>query len=114
MSESLAITSDYTEKHHERDLCLRTFYATLLFGLCVLARTIIFVYQVYTGLLGFIGTDYYFEIIALASVLGALSSSLNYFVFYGVYGKVVNPTGVEPGEPEESMNLNITKETANI
>lgn len=83
MSMALASDSDNTEKQHDLDLCLRTVYAVLIYGLCHGAEIIFSaVTEVYME------WDVYVILSNIFNLLLVVASSLNYFIYYGVYGKL--------------------------
>eukprot|EP00092_Neocalanus_flemingeri_P037815 GFUD01041165.1.p1 GENE.GFUD01041165.1~~GFUD01041165.1.p1 ORF type:complete len:354 (+),score=46.56 GFUD01041165.1:85-1146(+) len=103
-------------KKHDLDLCLRTVYAVFIFGVCHGTRIIPNGYEMwmmFTQENIHQWSEWVGVFIPITHMLIAVACSLNYFVYYGVYGKVFKSNTVENEEAGNTIQMLTHEEEIN-
>lgn len=88
------------QKKHDLDLCLRTVYAVLLFGICHGTRIIPNLYEIKTRFTLEDWTGWITAFVPITHMLVVVASSLNFFAYYGVYCQALKANTVRYDETE--------------
>eukprot|EP00092_Neocalanus_flemingeri_P053454 GFUD01062825.1.p1 GENE.GFUD01062825.1~~GFUD01062825.1.p1 ORF type:complete len:235 (+),score=9.15 GFUD01062825.1:45-707(+) len=110
------------QKKHDLDLCLRTTYAVFFFGIChgmefitmgfeILLVCLIFKSCLIMSLIRLSQDSniWIYNVYIFTNMLVAVACSINYFAYYGVYGRVLQSNTAENGDTEcrSQMNTNL-------